>query len=65
MKEDGLFGELDYLLGVSASATFVAETECFLFTLSPAMFEALVNSSLKLSRLVIDSFCQRFEPPKA
>ncbi len=65
VKEDGLFGELDYLLGVSASATFVAETECFLFTLSPAMFEALVNSSLKLSRLVIDSFCQRFEPPKA
>ena len=65
VKEDGLFGELDYLLSVSTSATFVAETECFLFTLSPAMFEELVNSSLKLSRQVIDSFRHHLEQPRA
>ncbi|MHB1100546.1 MAG: YhjD/YihY/BrkB family envelope integrity protein [Burkholderiales bacterium] len=65
VQEGGLLGEVDYLLGVSASATFVAEAECFLFTLSPAMFEELLNSSLKLSRQVIDSFRHHFEQCRA
>ena len=65
VKEGGLLGEVDYLLGDSAGATFVAETECFLFTLSPEMFEELVNSSLKLSRQVIDSFRHHFEQSRA
>ena len=65
VQEGRLLGEIDYLLCASASATFLAETECFLFTLSPAMFEELVSSSLKLSGQVIDSFRHHFEQPRA
>lgn len=62
-----LFGEIEYLLGRAPSSTFVAESKCFLFTLPPEIFEGLLNSSLKISRLVIDSLCRSFpkrdEPP--
>ncbi|HQT27028.1 MAG TPA: cyclic nucleotide-binding domain-containing protein, partial [Burkholderiales bacterium] len=59
VKEGEMFGELAYLLGESCSATVIAESECFVFTLSPEMFESLMSSNPELSRLIIDSLCKR------
>ncbi len=59
VKEGEIFGELAYLLGERRLATVVAETDSFLFTLSPEMFETLLKTNPDLSRLVIDSLCKR------
>lgn len=59
-KEGEIFGEVDHLLGRPSTATYIAEEDSFLFALSPEIFEALMNSSLRLSRQVIDSLSKAF-----
>jgi membrane protein len=59
-KEGELFGEVDHLLGRPFTSTYIAEADSFLFALSPEIFETLMNSSLKLSRHVIDSLSKAF-----
>ena len=60
VKERELFGEIDYLLKRPSKASYIAEDECFLFALSPEIFEALLNSNPKLSRQVVDTLCLAF-----
>ena len=59
VKPGEIFGEFAYLLGEPRSATVVAESDSFLFTISPEMFEGLMNFNPRISRLVIDSLCKR------
>ncbi len=59
VKQGEIFGELAYLLGERRSATVLAESDCFLFTLTPQMFEGLMNFNPRISRLVIESLCKR------
>ena len=54
-----IFGEMAYLLGERRTATVVAESDCFLFILSPETLESLMTYSAKLSRRIIESLCQR------
>lgn len=59
LKEGEIFGEMAYLLGERRTATVIAESDCFLFILSPETLEALIGYSTKLSRRIIESLCQR------
>lgn len=59
LKEGEIFGEMAYLLGEKRAATAVVESECFLFTLSPATFEEMMSRSTSFSARVIESLCQR------
>lgn len=59
VKEGEIFGELAYLLREPRSASIVAESDCFVFTLSPEMFEGLMKSNPELSWLVIESLSKR------
>ncbi|MDD5300826.1 MAG: YhjD/YihY/BrkB family envelope integrity protein [Gallionella sp.] len=59
LKAGEIFGEMAYLLGEKRAATAVTETECFLFTLSPAIFEEMISHSTSFSARVIESLCQR------
>ncbi len=59
LRPGEIFGEMAYLLGERRTATVVAETDCFLFILSPETLEALMGYSTKLSRRIIESLCQR------
>ena len=59
LRSGEIFGEMDYLLGERRTATVIAEDDCFLFILSPEILEALMGYSVKLSRRIIESLCQR------
>lgn len=59
IPEGEIFGEMAYLLGERRTGTVIAEGECFLFILSPELFESLLSHSTTLSRRIIKSLCQR------
>ena len=59
VKEKEIFGEMAYLLMEKRTATAVAESECFLFVISPIAFEEIVSRSTFFSARVIQSLCQR------
>nr|HQT25700.1 YhjD/YihY/BrkB family envelope integrity protein [Burkholderiales bacterium] len=59
LRTGEIFGEMAYLLGERRAATVIAESDCFLFILSPETLEALLGYSTKLSRRIIESLCQR------
>ncbi len=59
LRAGEIFGEMAYLLGERRTATVIAESDCFLFIMSPETLEALMVYSAKLSRRIIESLCQR------
>lgn len=59
LKPGEIFGEMAYLLGERRTATVIAESDCFLFIITPDTLEALMGYSAKLSRRIIESLCQR------
>ena len=59
LREGEIFGEMAYLLGERRTATVIAESDCFLFIISPETLESLMGYSSKLSRRIVESLCQR------
>ncbi len=59
LKSGELFGEMAYFLNESRTATVMAESDCFLFAISPEMLEVLLHDSPSLSRKIISLLCQR------
>jgi membrane protein len=56
-----LFGEMAYLLNEKRTASIVADSEITVLALPPQMLEELMNHSAPLSRLIIDTLCQRLQ----
>jgi membrane protein len=54
-----IFGEMAYFLNEARTATVLAESDCFLFVISPDTLEALLRDSPTLSRKIIALLCQR------
>lgn len=59
LKSGEIFGEMAYFLNEARTATVLAESECFLFVISPDTLEALLRDSPTLSRKIIALLCQR------
>jgi membrane protein len=59
LAEGEVFGEMAYLLDENRTATAVTEVESFLMTVSPAIFEELLQVNNTISRNVIQLLCNR------
>ena len=59
LEEGEVFGEMAYLLGESRTATAVTESESFLITVNPTIFEELLQVNNIISRNVIQLLCNR------
>ncbi len=59
LHEGEIFGEMAHLLGESRIATAIADSDCFLFVLTPEMYVDMMHGSLPFSAKIIESLCQR------
>ncbi len=59
LKPGEIFGEMAYFLNEARTATVLADSDCFLFVITPETLEALLRDSPTLSRKIIALLCQR------